>query len=56
MTAGTIETAGEWGGDADGLRGSQVNAPTQGVLDAIMAWQRPDTPSAAQKKCLLILR
>ena len=42
--------------DGDGLRGSPINAPTQGVLGGIMAWQRPDTPSAEQKKCLLISR
>ena len=56
MTASTVETAGEGGGDADGLRGSPMNAPTQGVLGGIMAWQRPDTPSAEQKECLLISR
>ena len=31
-------------------------APTQGVLGGIMAWQRQDTPSAEQRKCLLISR
>jgi hypothetical protein len=33
-----------------------MNAPTQGVLGGIMAWQRPDTPSTEQKKRLLISR
>ena len=41
---------------ADGLRGSPMNAPTQGVLGGIMAWQLSDTPSAGQRKCLLISR
>ena len=50
MTARTVEIAGEGGGDGDGLRGSPMNAPTQGVLGGIMAWQRPDTPSTEQKK------
>ena len=56
MTASTVETAGEGGGDGDGLRGSPMNAPTQGVLGDIMAWQRADIPSAEQKECLLISR
>ena len=54
MTARTVETAGEGGGDGDGLRGSPMNAPTQGVLGSIMAWQRPGTPSTEQKECLPI--
>jgi len=52
----TVETAGEGGGDADGLRGSPMSAPTQGVLGDIMAWQRSDTPSAEQKECLVVSR
>ena len=56
MTASTVETAGEGGGDADGLRRLPMNAPTQGVLGGIMAWQRPDTPSAEQEECSLISR
>jgi len=56
MTASTVETAGEGGGNADGLRGSPMNAPTQGVLGGIIAWQRPDAPSAEHKECLLISR
>jgi len=52
MTASTVETAGEGGGGGDGLRGSPMNAPTQGVLGGIMAWQRPGTPSTEQKECL----
>ena len=52
----TVETAGEGGGDADGLRGSPMKAPTQGVLGGIMARQRPDTPSPEQKERLLISR
>jgi len=43
-------------GDGDGLRGSPMNAPKQGVLGCIMAWQRPDTPSAERRECLLISR
>ena len=54
MTTKIVEAAGEGGGDADGLRRLPMNAPTQGVLGGIMAWQRPDAPSAEQKKCLLI--
>ena len=54
MTARTVETAGEGGGDGDGLRGSTMNAPTQGVLGGIMAGKRPDPPSAKQKRCLLM--
>ena len=56
MTASTVETAGEGRGDGDGLRGSQMNAPAQGVLGGIMAWQRVDARFAKQKECLLISR
>ena len=37
MTASTVETAGDGRGDAGGLRGLPMNAPTQGVLGGIMA-------------------
>ena len=40
MMAGTIETAGEGESDREGLRGSPVNAPTQGVLGDTMACER----------------
>ena len=52
MTARTVETATESGGDGGNLHGSPMNATAQGILDAIMAWQLPDTPSAEQRKCL----
>ena len=39
-----------------GLCGSPMNAPMQGVLGGIMAWQRPDAPSAEQEECLPISR
>ncbi len=54
MTASTVETAGEGGGDADGLRGSPMNAPTQGILDRIMPQKRPDPAAIRQEKCLPI--
>jgi len=56
MTASTVETARDGGGDGDGLRGSPINAPTQGVLSAIMTWQPPDTPSTEQTERLRISR
>ncbi|MDP7532799.1 MAG: hypothetical protein QGI88_03405, partial [SAR202 cluster bacterium] len=56
MMPSTVETAGEGGGDADGLRGSPMNALTQGVLGGIMAWERPDTRSAEQEERLRISR
>ena len=52
MTARTVEAAGEGGGDGDGLRGPPMNAPTQGVLGGIMAWQPPGTPSTEQIRML----
>ena len=54
MTAVHDETAGRRGGDGTGLRGSATDAPTQGVLGSVMAWQRPGTPSTEQKECLRI--
>ena len=56
MTARVVETAGEGGGNGEGLRGSPMNAPTWGVLGGIMAWQRVNARFAGQKECLLILR
>ena len=52
MMRTTVETAGEDGGDGDGLGGSPMNALTEGVLDAITPRQRSDTPSVEQKTML----
>ena len=51
-----VETAGEGGSYGESLRGSPMNAPTQGVWGDIMAWERPDTPSTEREECLLISR
>ena len=56
MTATTVETAGERGGDGDGLRGSTMNASAQGVLGSIMAWKRPNCLADEQKGHLLTSR
>jgi len=52
MTAGTVETARQGGGNGDGLRRSPMDTPTQGVSVRIMAWQPPDTPSIEHMRCL----
>ncbi len=54
MMRTNVETAGGDGGDGDGLRGSPMNAPREGVLDAITTRQRSDTPSVEQKECLRV--
>ncbi|MHC4718532.1 MAG: hypothetical protein ACYS5V_16300, partial [Planctomycetota bacterium] len=54
MTANTVETVGERGGDADGLRGSPMKAPAQGILGRIMPRKRPDPAAIRQDKCLPI--
>jgi len=54
MTARTVKTAGQGGGDGEGLRGSAMNASTQAALGGIMARKRPDYLAIQQKRHLLI--
>ena len=56
MTASTVETAGKSGGDADGLRGSPMNASAGAALGKIMARKRPDCLADEHRECLLISR
>ena len=56
MTVRTAETAGGGESYGEGLRGSPVNAPTQGISGDIMARKRPATPSTDQRECLLVPR
>jgi len=52
MTARTAETAGGGERNGEGLRGSPINAPTQGISRDIMARKRPAPPSIGQEQCL----
>jgi hypothetical protein len=54
MTAATAETAGGGGDDADALRESPMNVPTQGILGGIMLRKRPDPAAIRQEECLPI--
>ena len=56
MMAGTVETAGEGESDSERLRGSSMNAPTQGVLGDTMAHQRSNRAAIEQKERLPISR
>lgn len=54
MTAATVETAVERGGDGDGLHGSPTNASTEPTSGRIMARGRADVPLSKPEQCLPI--
>lgn len=56
MTAGTVETAREGGGDGDGLRGSRTDSSTHAASGDIMARRRPDCLAEEHMQCLLFTR
>jgi len=55
MTAGSIETAKDGGGNGESLRGSLLNASAQSVLPEIPPRKRFNTPSSKRRIRLPIL-
>ena len=56
MTARTVETAPEGGGNRDGLRGSPMNTSTEAALGVIMPRRRRDYLAVEHRECWPIMR